>query len=473
MSIMRNEVLIYDKNKETLDFLRAFFRENNEYSAIFIKDSQSLLNRLSKKKPDVLITGNPDELKGISHSKIGCSVIAMLSGDITNGIRSVIKNAIERYLISPFYREDFEYKLKTAISKKGLLENIHGEKKDLETVLELIHFISSTLDPKEVLYFVVSKIAEIIDVTRCSMVSIPFEEKGHAYVISTFEDPKLVNIKLDLKKYPEIRKSLSTKKIVVIRDALKDPLLKEVRHIIAPLGIRSILVIPIIFRDEVIGTLFLRTSRLKHTFTEREIRLCTAIANASANSLYNAFLHEKTENEKSQLEKLAITDYLTGLYNIRYFYHRIDEEISRAQRYKLHLSCLMIDIDHFKKINDNYGHRAGDIVLTEFAHLLKKHTRKSDVLARYGGEEFIVLLPQTSPEAAVSKAETIRNFIEKHRFRGIKGKNGLTVSIGISSFPARTIKNKEDIITAADNALYKAKSTGRNRVVFLNGKMQN
>ena len=351
------------------------------------------------------------------------------------------------------------------------MESICGEKKDLETVLELIHLISSTLDPKEVLYFVVSKIAEIINVTRCSIVSIPFEEKKHAYVISTFENPKIINLKIDLKKYPEIRKSLRTKKTVVIRDALKDPLLKEVRDIITPLGIRSIVVIPIIFRDEVIGTLLLRTSRSNHTFTEREIRLCTAIANASANSLYNAFLHEKTENEKSQLEKLAITDYLTGLYNIRYFYHRIDEEISRAQRYKLHLSCLMIDIDHFKKINDNYGHRAGDIVLTEFAHLLKKHTRKSDVLARYGGEEFIVLLPQTSPEAAVSKAETIRNFIEKHRFRGIKGKNGLTVSIGISSFPVRTIKNKEDIITAVDNALYKAKAEGRNRVVLYNSRM--
>ncbi len=133
----------------------------------------------------------------------------------------------------------------------------------------------------------------------------------------------------------------------------------------------------------------------------------------------------------------------------------------------------MIDIDHFKKINDNYGHGVGDIVLTEFARLLKKHTRKNDVLARYGGEEFIVLLPQTSPEAAASKAETIRNFIKKHKFRGIKGKNGLTVSIGISSFPTHTIKNKEDIITVADNALYKAKSTGRNRVVFHNSKMQN
>ena len=128
----------------------------------------------------------------------------------------------------------------------------------------------------------------------------------------------------------------------------------------------------------------------------------------------------------------------------------------------------MIDIDHFKKINDNYGHRTGDIVLTEFARLLKKHTRKAtclqDTEAKSSSCSFSA---ETSPEAAVSKAETIKNFIEKHRFRGMKDKNGLTVSIGISSFPARAIKNKEDIITAADNALYEAKSTREKQGSFL------
>ena len=431
------------------------------------------MNRLKEKKPEVLITGSPNELKGINYSKIGCPVIAMLSGNITNGINSVTKNSVESYLISPFHKKDFEYKLNAAVNKTRLAESIRCEKKDIETIFELIHLISSTLDPKEVLYSVVSKIAKIIDATRCSIVSIPFEEKRHAYVISTFEDPKIANIKLDLKKYPEIRKSLNTRKPVVIRNALKDPLLKGVRHIIAPLNIRSILVIPITFKSEVIGTLFLRTSRACHAFTDREIKLCTAIASSSANSLYNSFLYEKTESEKLQLQKLSITDYLTGLYNIRYFYHRFTEEFSRTRRYKFHLSCLMIDIDHFKEINDKYGHRIGDIVLKKFADLLKKHTRKSDVLARYGGEEFIMLLPQTPAQAAVAKAEALRVLIGKHRFSEIKGKRRLTVSIGVSSYPARTIKNKEDIITVADNALYKAKSTGRNQVVFYNGKMQN
>jgi len=113
----------------------------------------------------------------------------------------------------------------------------------------------------------------------------------------------------------------------------------------------------------------------------------------------------------------------------------------------------------------------GDVVLKDVAQLLKRNLREVDLIARYGGEEFIMLLPQTSIEAAVSKAETIKNFIKKHRFRGIKDKNGLTVSIGISSFPARTIKNKEDIITAADNALYKAKADVRNRTVLYNSPL--
>ena len=102
----------------------------------------------------------------------------MLSGDITKGIRSVMKRNVECYLISPFHKEDFEYKLKTAIGKKAYLKTSAERKKDLETVLESIHRISSTLDPKKVLFFVVSRIAEIIDVTRCSIVSIPFEEKN-------------------------------------------------------------------------------------------------------------------------------------------------------------------------------------------------------------------------------------------------------------------------------------------------------
>jgi len=311
----------------------------------------------------------------------------------------------------------------------------------------------------------VKKISEILKVTRCSMISINAEDQRYAQVLSTFEDPSITNIRLDLEKYPEIRNALSSRKPVIIKDAQKDPLMKEVKEVITPLGIRSILVIPIFFREEIIGTMLLRTSRANHAFTKREIQLCVALANASSHALYNAFLFQKLYREKEKLEKLAITDYLTGIYNIRYFYSRLEEEFSRAERYQMPLSCIMLDIDHFKKINDSYGHRIGDFILREFAQIVKRYTRKSDLLARYGGEEFILLLPQTSLKGALIEARRLQKVVREIRFRQLKEGQGITVSFGISCFPDKGVKKSDDLINFADKALYKAKEKGRDLII--------
>jgi diguanylate cyclase (GGDEF)-like protein len=240
--------------------------------------------------------------------------------------------------------------------------------------------------------------------------------------------------------------------------------MKPVRDIIAPLGIKTILVIPIIFEQKVIGTLFLRTSKKRH-FSSREIRLLNAITDVSANTLYHAYLFAQAEDEKTQLKKLAITDFFTGIFNVRYFYHRLIEEFSRSERYGLPISCLMIDIDFFKKINDTYGHKIGDLVLKEFALQLKRRSRKSDLLARYGGEEFIMMLPQTAGQGAVAEAERLRQMIRSLKFKSLKGKIGITVSIGVATFPHENITNHDKLISAADDALYEAKHGGRDRVV--------
>jgi diguanylate cyclase (GGDEF)-like protein len=462
---MKNDILIYEEDKENLKFLRSFFKGRNNYSTRFIKDKRALKRELMEREPAALIVSSPDGLKRIKPLEVGCPVIALIFHNVTSGIRSVVEYDVEYYLLSPFHKEDLETKIKLAIEKKSWLESLFNEKKDLEALLELTYLMSSTLDPKKLLYLVVKKISDMIKVTRSSMISLDVEDKNCAHVISTFEDPKITNIRLDLQKYPEIRKSLSFKKPVIIKDALKDPLMKEVRDIITPIGIRSILVVPVIFRDEVIGTLLLRTSRSDYTFSKREIRLCTAIANASANALYNAFLYDRLGKEKTRLERLAITDYLTGIYNIRYFYHRIEEEFSRSVRYVTPLSCMMFDLDYFKNINDTYGHRIGDIILREFAQLVKRHIRKSDVFARYGGEEFILLLPQTPVKGAISEAERLRNALKEHHFKALKENNGITVSIGIACCPHESIKTYDDLITFADNSLFTAKNKGRNQVV--------
>ncbi|MBI4823811.1 MAG: sensor domain-containing diguanylate cyclase [Nitrospirae bacterium] len=455
------KVYVFEKNKLALKFLKDFFKGSREYSARFYTDEGKL--KALKKGCHALILGAPDYAEKINLSEIQCPLIATVL-DVTKGMRSIIKHNIESYLIYPFHKDDLEYKLRSVYEKRGWIEKLYTEKKDLEAIADITYHISSSLNPKEVLFFVVKRLSSIINVTRCSVLSIGVGEHTHATVVSSFEDPKIKDIKLDLKKYPEIRKALRIKKTVIVKDAMTDPIMKPIREIIKPIGIKSIVVIPVIFRDEVIGSLFLRTSRAGHIFTDREIKLCSAIAKASATALYNAFLFEKLSTEKAKLEKLAITDFLTGVYNIRYLYHRLDEEFSRSQRYNSPLSCIMFDIDYFKAVNDTYGHRIGDIVLREFAQLIKRHTRKSDVFARYGGEEFILLLSHTSLRGAVSEGKRLSRVVKEHRFKEI-GDKRLTVSMGVSSCPHKRIKTQDDLITFADSALFEAKNKGRDKVV--------
>ena len=463
---MERTILVYEKDKDVVKFLKSFFEERKHYSVHYVKKGKHTLGKeILVKKPDALIVSSPDGLAELQPSEIPCPIIAIISKDETKGIHSAIKSDVECYLIGPFYKEELDQKLKTLIDKSSLIESLYRDRKDLGTLLELTNLASSTLNPKEVLYLIVKKISEILKVTRCSMISINAEDQRYAQVLSTFEDPSITNIRLDLEKYPEIRNALSSRKPVIIKDAQKDPLMKEVKEVIAPLGIRSIIVIPIFFREEVIGTMLLRTSKSNHVFTKREIRLCVALANASSHALYNAFLFQKLYREKAKLEKLAITDYLTGIYNIRYFYSRLEEEFSRAERYQMPLSCIMLDIDHFKKINDSYGHRIGDFILREFAQIVKRYTRKSDLLARYGGEEFILLLPQTSLKGALIEARRLQKVVREIRFRQLKEGRGITVSFGISCFPDKGVKNSDDLINFADNALYKAKEKGRDLII--------
>jgi diguanylate cyclase (GGDEF)-like protein len=171
----------------------------------------------------------------------------------------------------------------------------------------------------------------------------------------------------------------------------------------------------------------------------------------------------KNANEK--LRGLAFEDGLTGLFNRRYFQEHFEREISRVDRYSHLLSLIMMDIDHFKKINDTYGHQQGDIVLQSVANVLNDSIRRPDIAARYGGEEFALILPETDLKGALVLAERIRQFIEELEIKIDDQVLKVTISLGITSYdPAKGRKKKEEIIEAADSALYNSKNTGRNKL---------
>ncbi len=170
----------------------------------------------------------------------------------------------------------------------------------------------------------------------------------------------------------------------------------------------------------------------------------------------------------SLLEQETISDPLTQVFNRRYMDRRLSEECARARRFKLPLSVLLLDIDHFKQVNDRFGHQAGDQVLISFAELVKKGLREPDVLTRYGGEEFMVIATQTPHGGAVEVAERLRRAIESSPFRLSHASGGppeinLTCSIGVASF-GDGIDQASKLIALADENMYRAKHQGRNRV---------
>lgn len=178
-------------------------------------------------------------------------------------------------------------------------------------------------------------------------------------------------------------------------------------------------------------------------------------------------LQDELREKNRQVELLAITDPLTGLFNRRRVETVLEEEWKSVKRYQHPLSCLIIDIDHFKSINDTFGHKVGDTVLKEIADLIKGCLREVDTVARWGGEEFIVILPQTDPANAREASERIMEKILHHRFSHTAGKR-ITVSIGISYYRP-SLNAPEKLVDAADMALYQAKSEGRNRIVVSSG----
>jgi diguanylate cyclase (GGDEF)-like protein len=165
------------------------------------------------------------------------------------------------------------------------------------------------------------------------------------------------------------------------------------------------------------------------------------------------------------LKNLACRDGLTGLFNHRYFQDSLAAEINRAARPESTFSVLFLDVDHFKQYNDLNGHQKGDKLLRNLAIILAKSIRKSDILARYGGEEFVIILPETSKANALKFGEKLRSGVEKYPFPGKETQPGsnLTISIGISAFPEDGT-DRYSLIEHADQALYQAKNSGRNRV---------
>jgi diguanylate cyclase (GGDEF)-like protein len=215
---------------------------------------------------------------------------------------------------------------------------------------------------------------------------------------------------------------------------------------------------PIVTAGRVTGMLALAGRAAGRVGAETESFLAQ-VANQAMIVSENSRLFDRVRN-------LSIRDGLTGVFNRRHVMEVLGIEYERSARYSSEMSVIMVDIDHFKKINDVYHHQAGDTVIRDVAKLLSDSVRSVDSVGRYGGEEFIAILPHTHSEGARLIAERVRRGVEAQVFK-VTGDREIrcTVSVGVASAPSDTIRSASDLVREADKALYRAKESGRNQVV--------
>lgn len=177
-------------------------------------------------------------------------------------------------------------------------------------------------------------------------------------------------------------------------------------------------------------------------------------------------LQDDLKRSNELLLELSNTDHLTGLFNRRFLMETLDKEVQRARRKDGQVALLLLDIDHFKRVNDTHGHLQGDVVLQKVALHIQKELRSYDTAARYGGEEFVAVLPDTSLKEAFNVADRIRLSVQGMRFAGSLANEQVTVSLGVALFPSPCFDDIDGLLRAADEALYQAKERGRNRVII-------
>lgn len=338
---------------------------------------------------------------------------------------------------------------------KKELKKCYGHIKKLKSVINVSSLIISSLSKKEVLYSILEQTKKIMNCYDSSILLID-QEKDELY-FEALSDPKSIEILKDvrLKKGEGVAGNVwKSEKPIIIKDVRKDRRFskkvdKKLNNIT-----ETLIAIPLIVNQRVIGVMEAINKKGGKSFKRSDLEIFQILANYAAIAIENAILYE-----------MAITDGLTRLFVKSYFITRLTEELMRSERQNYDLSLIMFDLDHFKILNDTYGHQFGDVVLKSVSKVILNSTRKSDIPSRYGGEEFIVLLPDTNREGAYLFAERVRNRVKRLVFTLDDGKLvNVTVSAGIASFKDDMPKDYISFINMADKALYNSKKNGRDRV---------
>jgi len=319
----------------------------------------------------------------------------------------------------------------------------------LNLLINMSALINSTLDIQEIIRYAIEGSTRLLDAEAGSLLLLE-KEVGELFFAEAVGEKREKIKGIKLKQGQGIAGWVAEKgEPVVVSDASNDPRFFDGIDKISGFVTKNMVCVPVRKKDKILGSIEV-INKKSGSFDSEDMLILTALANQVAIAIENVHLYEE-----------SIADGLTGLYHQKFFKLRLKEELVRSKRHKHPLNLVMIDIDHFKKVNDDYGHLMGDMILKELASVLKKSTRLEDIVARYGGEEFAIIVPFTSKEDIGEVVERIRAKVEKMKVSGV----GITISVGVGHFDCKNTElNYRDLIKRADDALYLAKRKGKNRV---------
>ena len=483
-------ILVADDDPAILQTLAWVLKEHG-YEVAAAEGGEALLRHLEERTPDLVILDImfPDAdgfqlLEQIKSDERWRDLPVLMVSSLPPeeaAVRTLGLGASD-FIRKPFRVRELLARIQAQLRSRAILRSAHDalqsaeeelarardEAESRRKLVEILHEVTGDLASEEIYHILARRVARALDLTHCSVVlAKPGDPRG--VVATSFEDPAVRNLEIDLGRYPEIRAALESGSAVLVEDVRTNILYDEARRAWEGEGtrvrIRSVIALPFTLEQRQAGVFFLRRGEDEPPLSMEDVEFADTVIKAAVSAIHRAKIMESTKADNRRLEALAHTDPLTDVLNRRALTDRLAHEIDRARRYTSQVTLLMIDLDHFKRINDTHGHLVGDDVLMELAGLLQRTIRSVDVVARYGGEEFVVLLPETAEHGAVAFAERIREQLEVHEFRLDSGEPlHLTASIGVATFPSPKVDSVEDLFARADQALYRAKAEGRNRV---------
>lgn len=484
-----SRILVVDDDVAVRETVSAMLDEQG-YEVVAVGSGAELFREMAGSTPDLLVLDAemPDgdgydvlaRLKAEEHWR-DIPVMMLSSQAPEEAAEKTLGLGAADYIRKPFKPRELIARVQAHLRNRALLrstrdalrsaeEELHRAREEAESrrnLFEILHEVTGDVSADEIYHILARRVARALSLSRCSVILAKAGDTV-GVVATAFDSPVLRNREIDLTMYPEIRTALEQGHPVLVEDLQTNALYTDVRRIWerdnVSVPVRSAIALPFSLNRQRAGVFFLRRMQNEPPLTNDDVEFADAVIKAAVLAIQRAQVIETAKSENARLEVLAHTDPLTQVVNRRALFARIGAELDRVKRYESVMSVLMLDIDHFKDINDTHGHLVGDDVLREVAGLLQTAIRSVDVVARYGGEEFVVVLPETPLAGAVTFAERIRAQIEEHPFCPSVGPLSITVSVGVAAYPGEGVDSIEDLFARADDALYRAKAEGRNAV---------